>query len=142
MFLTLILFQIRNAGQFERVPHNRKVQLAMKQKLLVGAFVLAGTILSGCAAGYGNGGYVRYGPPAPRYGMVGCARIRATSRADGYWDWRGGAWRWSSGRWVRPPRPRRVGSALVASGGPRLEVPQRLLALVLLSQAQCSWLTG
>jgi hypothetical protein len=77
----------------------------MKQKLLIGAFVIFGTILSGCAVG-GGGYYVRTGPPAPRYGVVGVAPGRGYIWTDGYWDWRGNNWRWSQGRWVRPPRGR------------------------------------
>src|ERR1041385_4666046 len=75
----------------------------MKKRLLAAAFVLAGTILTGCAGGYGSG-YVRYGPPAPRYGAVGYAPGPGYVWADGYWDWRGNSWAWSQGRWGRPPR--------------------------------------
>src|SRR5262245_55632880 len=80
----------------------------MKQKILVGAFLLAGTILTGCATGYGSGAYVRYGPPAPRYGAGGYAPGPGYVWTDGYWDWRGRDWHWMSGSWVRPPRPRAV----------------------------------
>jgi hypothetical protein len=45
----------------------------MKQRLLTFAFVALGTVLAGCGGGYGGGYYVRYGPPAPRYSVVGVA---------------------------------------------------------------------
>jgi hypothetical protein len=78
----------------------------MKQKILGAAFLLAGGILSGCAA---HGAYyARYGPPAPRYGVVGVAPGPGYVWTDGYWDWRGNNWNWVGGRWVRPPRPHAV----------------------------------
>lgn len=78
----------------------------MKKRLLVAAFVLAGAALTGCA---GSGGYyVRYGPPAPRYGVVGYAPGPGYVWTDGYWNWRGNSWQWVGGRWQRPPRARAV----------------------------------
>jgi YXWGXW repeat-containing protein len=77
----------------------------MKRKLLATAFVLFGTLLTGCV---GHGGYIgaRYGPPAPRYGAVGYAPGPGYVWTDGYWDYRGGNWAWAPGRWVRPPHAR------------------------------------
>ena len=85
----------------------------MKQKLLVAAMVVGGTLLSGCAVGgrgyYGSGAYVRYGPPAPRYyGAIGRAPGPGYVWADGYYDWRGNSYYWNNGRWMRPPRNRSV----------------------------------
>jgi len=76
----------------------------MKQKLLAAGFVLAGTLLGGCAVrgGYYSG-YAAYGPPAPRYGVVGVAPGPGYIWTDGFWDWGGRDWRWSPGRWQRPP---------------------------------------
>jgi WXXGXW repeat (2 copies) len=74
----------------------------MKTRLMVAALALAGAALTAC----GGGGYysVRYGPPAPRYGVVGYAPGRGFVWTDGYWDWRGSNWYWVGGRWQRPPR--------------------------------------
>ena len=80
----------------------------MRQKILVGAFVLAGTLLTACGGGYRSGYYVGYGPPAPRYGVVGVAPRAGYVWTDGYWDRRGSGWAWRSGSWVRPPRSRAV----------------------------------
>ena len=77
----------------------------MKSILLSGAFVALSTILTGCA---GGGMYVRSGPPAPRYGVVGYAPGPGYMWTDGYWDWRGSNWYWVNGRWMRPPRGRAV----------------------------------
>jgi hypothetical protein len=78
----------------------------MKRKLMVSALVVLGAVLSGCAA---NGAYyVRYGPPAPRYGVMGYAPGAGYVWTDGYWDWRGGSWFWVGGRWVVPPRPHAI----------------------------------
>ena len=74
----------------------------MKPKLLVFAFVAFGTLV-GCG-GYGGGYYVRYGPPAPRYAVVGVAPGPGYVWTNGYWDRRGSNWGWVEGRWVRPPR--------------------------------------
>jgi hypothetical protein len=82
----------------------------MRQKILVGAFVLGSTILGACGGGYYGGGYyARSAPPAPRYyGPVGRAPGVGFVWTNGYWDWRGNNWAWSDGRWMRPPRGRSV----------------------------------
>jgi len=78
----------------------------MKRKILAGTFVMLGTILNACA---GSGAYyVRYGPPAPRYAVVGVAPGPGYVWTNGYWDWRGSNWGWVEGRWMGPPRPRAV----------------------------------
>lgn len=56
------------------------------------------------ACGPHSGVYVRVGPPAPRYGVVGFAPGPGYVWADGYWDWHGGNWVWIDGRWQHPPR--------------------------------------
>ena len=76
----------------------------MKQKVLAAAFVVLGTVLTACG---GSGGYytrTRYGPPPPRYGVIGRAPGPGYVWTDGYWDLRGGNWAWRDGRWLRPPR--------------------------------------
>ncbi|HLK69780.1 MAG TPA: hypothetical protein VKU19_40400 [Bryobacteraceae bacterium] len=78
----------------------------MKSKILAGVFVLFGTILTACAGG--GAYYVRYGPPAPRYAVVGVAPGPGYIWTAGYWDRRGSSWGWVEGRWQRPPRPRAV----------------------------------
>jgi hypothetical protein len=82
----------------------------MKQKLLAGAFVLAGAILGACGGGYYGGSmYVRTAPPAPRYyGPIGSAPGLGFVWTNGYWDWRGNNWAWVDGRWLRPPHRRSV----------------------------------
>jgi len=75
----------------------------MKNRLLAGAALLFGTVLAGCGGGYG-GYYVRTGPPAPRYGVVGVAPGPGYIWTDGYWDWRANNWAWVNGEWRRPPR--------------------------------------
>src|SRR5947208_12759393 len=77
-------------------------ETAMKQKILGGTLVLFGTIMAACG-GYSGGYYVRTGPPAPRYEVVGVGRPGYVW-TNGYWDWRGNNWSWAGGRWVRPPR--------------------------------------
>ena len=74
----------------------------MRRKILTGAFVLLGTVLSACAGG--GAYYVRNGPPAPRYAVIGVAPGPGFVWTNGYWDWRGRNWVWTEGRWVRPPR--------------------------------------
>ena len=77
----------------------------MKRLLLAAAFVMAGTFLPGCA---GGGAYVAYGPPAPRYGVIGVAPGPGYVWTEGFWDLRGGSWVWVGGHWMRPPRARAV----------------------------------
>ena len=79
----------------------------MKKRLMLGTLLLAGAALTAC----GGGGYytsVRYGPPAPRYGMIGRAPGAGYVWTDGYWDYRANNWNWVGGRWQRPPRARAV----------------------------------
>jgi hypothetical protein len=79
----------------------------MRRKLLIGAVLACGAILSACAPGYSSGFVgVGYGPPPPRYGVIGVAPGPGYVWTDGYWDWRGGRWEWAPGRWQRPPRAR------------------------------------
>ncbi len=75
----------------------------MRRKLLAAALLVGGAMLSGCAVGRG-GYYVRNGPPAPRYRVIGRAPGPGFVWTDGYWDLRGNNWRWRDGRWMRPPR--------------------------------------
>lgn len=78
----------------------------MKQRILAGAFVVFGTVLTGC---YGGGAYyASYAPPAPRYAAVGVAPGPGYMWTNGYWDWRGRNWGWVEGRWMRPPRAHAV----------------------------------
>lgn len=73
----------------------------MRRKLLSGVLLAASAVLAACA----GGGYVMaYGPPAPRYGVVGVAPGPGFIWTDGFWDLRGRNWVWVQGRWVRPPR--------------------------------------
>ena len=79
----------------------------MKQGILAGAWVLFGTVLAACGSPYGySSAYVGYGPPAPRYGVVGVAPGPGYAWADGYWGYRGGRYEWNEGRWERPPHGR------------------------------------
>ena len=78
----------------------------MKPKILAGALVLFGTMLGGCAAG--GVYYVRSGPPAPRYGVVGVAPGAGYVWTNGYWDWNGGRWVWIGGRWAAVPHRHHV----------------------------------
>ena len=75
----------------------------MKRKLASAAFVLLGTVLTGCAGG--GVYYARSAPPPPRYGVVGVAPGPGFLWVNGWWDWRGSNWYWVPGRWERPPRP-------------------------------------
>jgi hypothetical protein len=77
----------------------------MKNKFLAGTFVIFGTMLTACA---GGSYYVRTGPPAPRYAVIGSAPGPGYVWTNGYWDWRGRNWVWVDGRWLRPPRARAV----------------------------------
>ena len=74
----------------------------MKQKLLAAGFVIAGTLLSGCAGG--GAYYSSYGPPPPRYRVIGVAPGPGYVWTQGFWDRSGGQWAWREGRWARPPR--------------------------------------
>jgi len=77
----------------------------MRTRLFAGAALLFGALLTGCAGGYGyRSGFVAYGPPAPRYGVVGVAPGPGYVWIDGYWGWAGGRYAWEPGRWVVPPR--------------------------------------
>ena len=76
----------------------------MRKKFLGGAVLLVVAFLAGCGGGY-RYSYVSYGPPAPRYGVVGVAPGPGFVWVDGYWGWRGGRYEWVAGRWARPPRP-------------------------------------
>jgi hypothetical protein len=75
----------------------------MKRKILIGALALAGAVMTACAGGSG-GYYARYGPPAPRYRVVGVAPGPGYVWTDGYWNLHNRRWTWVDGRWVRPPR--------------------------------------
>ena len=76
----------------------------MRRKILVGAVLAAGAVLSACGPGYSSAYVgVRYGPPAPRYGVIGVAPGPGYVWTEGFWDWRGGRWDWQAGRWQRPP---------------------------------------
>ena len=75
------------------------------KKFLATGLVMLGTLLTGCA---GTGIAVRYGPPPPRYGVIGVAPRAGYVWTDGYWDWRGGNYVWVNGRWMRPPRAHAV----------------------------------
>lgn len=77
----------------------------MKKNLLATAVILAGTVLAACGPAYIG---ASYGPPPPRYGVVGYAPGPGYVWADGYWNYSGGRWGWVGGNWVRPPRPRAV----------------------------------
>jgi len=79
----------------------------MKQKLLAGAVLLAGTLFAACGAGYGAY-YAQYAPPAPRYAVVGVAPGPGYVWTPGWWDWRGHDWRWREGAWMRRPHSRAV----------------------------------
>ena len=71
------------------------------RRFLWGAVLVAGGVLTACA----GGGYgMAYGPPAPRYVVVGVAPGPGYLWTDGFWDLRGGRWVWAEGRWMRPPR--------------------------------------
>jgi len=72
----------------------------MKRGVLALGILACGWLFSACAPA---GVYVRYGPPAPRYAVVGVAPGVGYVWTDGYWDRRGGNWAWVDGRWARPP---------------------------------------
>jgi hypothetical protein len=73
----------------------------MKRKLLMSAFLVAGSLFTACA---GSGAVIIVDPPAPRFGVVGVAPGPGFVWTEGYWNLRGAAWVWAPGRWVRPPR--------------------------------------
>lgn len=73
----------------------------MRNRFLAGMLLAAGAVLAGCAHG---GAFVTYGPPPPRYGVIGVAPGPGYIWTDGFWDLRGGHWFWVQGRWMRPPR--------------------------------------
>jgi YXWGXW repeat-containing protein len=75
----------------------------MKAKILGGAFVLLTTLLTACGGGY-RYDYARYGPPPPRYRIVGVAPGPGYVWTDGRWRYKGNRYVWEDGRWVRPPR--------------------------------------
>jgi hypothetical protein len=78
----------------------------MKKQLLAVGFLLAGTLLSGCAANAAV--IVRVAPPPPRYGVVGVAPRGGYVWTEGYYNYRGSAYVWAPGRWMRPPHARAV----------------------------------
>ena len=78
----------------------------MKRQMLAAGFLIAGTLLSGCAAR--GAVIVGFAPPAPRYAVVGVAPGPGYVWTEGFYDYRGGGYVWVSGRWMRPPRPRAV----------------------------------
>ncbi len=55
----------------------------MKRHILTGALVLMGAVLSACAGG--GAYYVRSGPPAPRYAVIGVAPGPGYVWTNGYW---------------------------------------------------------
>jgi hypothetical protein len=73
----------------------------MKMNLAAAAFVLAGTILTGCA---GGAYVVAAGPPPPRYGAMGYAPGPGFVWTEGFYNMRGSSWVWVPGAWRRPPR--------------------------------------
>ncbi len=77
----------------------------MKRQLLAAGIVIAGTFFTGCAV---RAGVVSFGPPPPRYGVVGVAPGAGYVWTEGFYDYRGGAYVWVPGRWMRPPRARAV----------------------------------
>src|SRR5579864_6783469 len=77
----------------------------MKQQLMVAGFLIAGTLMSGCAV---RAGVVAYAPPPPRYAVVGAAPGAGFVWTEGFYDWRGSGYVWVPGRWQRPPRARAV----------------------------------
>jgi len=79
----------------------------MRRNVFGAGLILFAGLLGACGGGY-NYGYVRYGPPAPRYGVVGYAPGPGYVWTDGYWGWRGGRYVWVPGRWLRPPHARAV----------------------------------
>ena len=79
----------------------------MKNKLWIGTLVLFGSVLAACGSGYGAY-YTTYGPPPPRYGVVGVAPGPGFVWTPGWWDLHGSRWAWREGAWVRPPHAHAV----------------------------------
>ena len=78
----------------------------MKRRWLAPALLGFGALMSSCAV---RGAYfASYGPPPPRYAVVGVAPGPGFVWTEGFWDWRGGSYVWVAGRWMRPPQPRAV----------------------------------
>lgn len=75
----------------------------MKRNLLAAGVVLIGTLLAGCGHGYV---VASYGPPPPRYGVIGVAPGPGYVWTDGYYNLEGRNWVWVNGRWARPPHGR------------------------------------
>ena len=59
----------------------------MKGQLLAASFVIAGTLLSGCAAR--GAVVVGFAPPPPRYAVVGVAPGPGYVWTEGFYDYRG-----------------------------------------------------
>jgi hypothetical protein len=79
----------------------------MRTKLLAASVLAAGAVLAGCG-GYGGAYYAQFGPPPPRYAVVGVAPGPGYVWTPGWYDWRGHNWTWVEGRWMRPPRAHAV----------------------------------
>lgn len=77
----------------------------MKRNLLAATFVLAGTILTGCA---GGAYVVAASPPPPRYGVMGYAPGPGYVWTEGFYDLGARVGSGSRGAWRRPPRPGRA----------------------------------
>lgn len=77
----------------------------MKRNFWAASVILLGTVLTAC-----GGGYVvaAYGPPPPRYGVVGVAPGPGYVWTEGYWNLSGGQWAWVGGRWMHAPRAHAV----------------------------------
>ena len=98
----------------------------MKRSLLLGVAVL-GTILTGCAVG-NEYAAVRFGPPpAPRYGVVGYARLDGRLLGLARRTLVLGGWPLAA----PAASPRRLGSRLLARRPPSVAFPARLLAIAL-----------
>jgi hypothetical protein len=73
----------------------------MRNKILGTALLAMSAVMAACA---GNGYVMAYGPPPPRYAVVGVAPGPGYVWTAGFWDLRGSRWVWVEGRWMRPPR--------------------------------------
>jgi hypothetical protein len=78
----------------------------MKRQFLAAGFLVAGTLLSGCAAR--GAVVVEFAPPAPRYAVIGVAPGPGYVWTEGFYEYRGGGYAWAPGRWMRPPRAHAV----------------------------------